>query len=285
MNKAKKFIRNTIYLLIGTLLYAVGVSLFLQPNQLVAGGLSGISILINHISGIPVGTLYFVLNIPIMLLGAYFFGFKFIGSTALAISLFTVFTDILANFDPLTEDPLLAAFIGGISAAAGIGYVFRAGATTGGSDIIVRIIKMKKRHIKTGQIFMMLDMVIVAFSVIVFGNIEIALYAAVALFVSSVALNYVLYGPDGAKLVYIVSKQPDEITKRLHAEDIGVTYLNGSRTYDRKDAKIIFCAVRQQRLPGIREIVNQIDDTAFMIITSATEIFGEGFKSHKSEDL
>ena len=174
----------------------------------------------------------------------------------------------------MTDDLLLASLVGGALVAVGLGLVFHAGGTTGGSDILIKIIRLKYRHMKTSSVLLMVDSIIIAASAIVFGNIELALYSAVVLFVSSRVLDLVLYGPDGAKLVYIISDKPEEIADRLLRQlDVGVTYLEGEGAYTRKDKKVLLCASRKQVFPKIRALVTEVDDMAFMIVSSAREIW------------
>lgn len=282
----KKHLKNNLLIIVGSILYAIAISLFLDPNQLAPGGLTGIVIMISYYVSIKVGTLVFILNIPIMILGIYKFGLRFFASTVYAIILTSVFTNILAPYGPITEERLLAAGAGGALLAIGIGLTFKAGATTGGVDIIVRLIKLKFRHIKTGKLFLIFDVIVVSISAYVFKNIDVALFAGVAVLISSIVFDIVLYGADGAKLVYVISEHQELIAKRFLEElEVGVTFINGSGAYTDNKKKILMCAMRKQLLPQAQDIVNHEDSNAFMIVSSATEIFGEGFKRHDSERI
>lgn len=290
LNKSLIF-RQFLLMTAGSIIYACGIALFLDPNQLVPGGVSGISIMINHmVSWVQTGTVIIVLNIPLLAVGFWKFGKSFIFSTAyatvLSSSVVNLINSLLAEQLPLTDDLLLAALAGGTLLALGLGLVFRGGGTTGGSDIIIKLIRLKYRHIKTSRVFLIVDSVVVAAAAIVFRNIESALYSAVVLVTSSYVLDLVLYGADGAKLVYIISDKPDDISQKLLVNlNLGVTYLEGTGAYTKKNKKVLMCAARKQTFPKIREIVNDVDCMAFMIVSSAQEIFGEGFKNYKSNDL
>ena len=222
-----------------------------------------------------------MLNIPIVLLGIWKFGWRFIVKTAYAIVLTSTFTNLLSGREALTDDPLLAALAGGVLIASGIGMVFKTGATTGGMDIIIKIIRQKYRHLKTGYLFQCIDITIVAISGLLFQNLNIALYALIAVLISGRALDYVLYGKDEAKLQYIISDKADEITDRLLKElDIGVTQIEGRGAFSGKAKKVLMCVVKKPVSPQVEDIVREEDAEAFMVITSATEIFGEGYKSY-----
>ena len=282
---ANIFVRYGVILL-GSLIYAAAISLFLDPNHLAPGGVTGIAIIINHLSGIPTGILILCINVPLLIVGVYKFGFKFLLSTMFAILVSSAAVDLLSPLGPLTQDRLLASLSGGALMALGMGLIFRAGATTGGSDIIVRLIKLKYRHVKTGRLFLITDMVVVAASAIVFGDVDIGLYAALAVTVSSTVFDMVLYGADGAKLVYIITDNERPITERILKElEIGVTHLKGVGAYTEDEKRVIMCAMRKQLLPEVQEIATQEDPFAFLIVTSANEIFGEGFKDIKGERL
>ncbi|MBP5732977.1 MAG: YitT family protein, partial [Lachnospiraceae bacterium] len=175
---------------------------------------------------------------------------------------------------------------GGSLSAIGLGLTFRAGSTTGGSDIIVKYLRQKFPYLKTGIIMMAIDVVVVTASAIVFGDIERALYAGISVGVTSFVLDLVLYGRDGAKLIYIISDHPEVIAKRLLEElDVGVTYLEGAGAYSGKEKQVIFCVLRKPLSPRAEDIVKKEDPQAFMIVTNATEIYGEGYKSYFGEKL
>lgn len=266
--------------------YASGISLFLDPNDLAPGGLTGIAIIGNRLSGIETGSLIFLFNIPLMLLAVWKFGGKFIISTAYAILLVSAFTNLLAPIGAVTKEPILAAISGSVLVAVGIGLIFRAGATTGGTDIIVKLLKIKFPHLKTGFLFFSLDLIIVTISGFIFKELNVALYALIAVMLMAVVLDVVLYGTDEAKLIYIISECPTQITVRLLEEiDIGVTYLHGEGGFSNQDKKVIMCVLKKQQAPRVEAIVKEEDPAAFMIVSHATEIYGEGYKNFFSEKL
>lgn len=266
--------------------YSAGVSLCLDSNSMASGGVTGISIILNRVTGLETGTWILLLNIPILAVGMWKFGFRFILSTIYCTLLTSLFTNLLAPMGALTSDLFLAAAVGGGLIAVGMGLVFKAGATTGGMDIIVKLLRLKMPHIKTGFLFLTLDAAIVTASALLFRNVERALYSGMAIFITSLVLDLVLYGRDGAMLIYIISDHYEVITKRILEElDIGVTYVNGSGAYSGRQKNVIMCVVRKNLSFKAEEIVKEEDPMAFMIVTSATEIYGEGYKNIYSERL
>ena len=198
----------------------------------------------------------------------------------------SLFTNILSPIGALTAEPLLAAIFGGVLSAAGIGYVMRAGATTGGTDIIVKCLKLKKPHLKTGTIFLAIDSVIIGIGGLVFGNVEGVLYSIISAAATSRVLDLILYGRDEARLIYIISNYAEAITERILQElHTGVTYLKGAGAYKKEEKQIILCVVKKTGAYKVEEIVKQEDENAFMIVSNAKEIYGEGYKSYFGEKL
>lgn len=282
----KTHAKDYLIITIASVFYGLAISQFLDPNDIAPGGVSGLAMIINRIINIEVGTLILMINIPILLLGLYKFGFKFIISTIYATFMGSVFTNILAKYPPVTTDPLLATIAGSAIASIAIGFIFKAGATTGGTDIIVKVLRLRFPHLKTGRLFLICDMIVVVLSAFVFENTDSALYAAIGVFLMSIVFDIVLYGADGAKLIYIISNDWQNIATRLLMElDVGVTYLEGEGAYSNEKKRVIMCVVRKQIAPHVEEIVKEEDGTAFMIISSAAEIYGEGYKNIFSEKI
>lgn len=283
-HKIRKRIKDYVMITIAAVVYAVSISLFLDPNNIAPGGITGVAILLNRFIPIPVGTLNLLLNIPIVLLGLWKFGFRFICSTLYALGMVTVFTNYMAGFGPMTDDLLIASVIGGGLLAISLAMVFKAGATTGGSDIIVKILRLKWPHVKTGVLFLGFDFLVTLASWLVFHDMTVAFYAGVAVVIDSVVMDYVLYGPDEAKLIYIISSKPERIKARIMEElDITATIIEGRGAYSKKPREVIMVVMRKQMAPMAEEIVKEEDTNAFMIVSSASEIFGEGYKDIRRE--
>ncbi len=257
----RRRVMDYLAITLASAIYAVAVSLFLDPNSLAPGGVTGISIILNRITGVETGTWMFAINIPILVLGMWKFGLKFILSTLYCTWVTSCFTNLL-------------------------GLIFKAGATSGGTDILIKLFRLRVPHLKTGVLFLITDTVIVSISAFVFKNIDTALYAGLVVLVNSLLLDVVLYGRDGAKMLFIISDNPQNIVKRLLEDlDIGATYISGRGAYSGKEKQIVLCVVKKHLFPKAEEVVRQEEPGAFMIVTSATEIYGEGYKSIFSQKL
>ena len=286
--------KEIVLIIVGCAFYSIGIALFLDPNGLTPAGVAGIAIVINHlfelylgISNLGTGAIIALVNIPIMILGIWKFGFKFFFSTIAATLISSWFIDLLAaNIAPLTTEPLLASIIGGASMSLGIGIVFKAGATTGGSDVLIRALRTNFKHIKTGELYWIIDGIVILITVAVFKNIDILLYAVITLTVDAFVLDLVLYGSDSATMVYIMSDAEKSIRERILKElEVGVTLMKAEGAYTGKKRDVLLCVVKKQTFGKVKDIVKDEDPAAFMIVTKATEIFGEGFKDHNAVEL
>lgn len=281
-----RLIRKYLMITLGALIYAIAISLFLDPNNIAPGGVTGVSILLNRLSGIPTGTLNMLINIPIVLLGLWKFGWRFICSTLYALVLITVFINHLSIYNAITNDLLISAVLGGALIGVSLAIVFKYGATTGGSDIIVKVLRLRWKHIKTNIIFLCVDVLVICASWVVFKDMTVAFYAGLAVVINSVVMDYFLYGGDEAKLIYIISDYPEKMKERIMEElDLTATLIPAKGAYTNNDKEIIMIVVRKQIAPKVEEIVKDEDHNSFMIVSSASEIFGEGYKDIKSEKI
>ncbi len=281
-SKTKKMIKRARkygLITVAAFIYAVAVSLFLDPNDIAPGGITGVSILINRFIPISVGALGIMINLPIVLLGIWKFGVKFILSTMYAIVWISVFTDMLAPFGAVTTDLLIASVIGGSLMGVALAAVIRCGATTGGTDIIIKVLRLKWPHIKTNTLFLLTDIVVILASWMVFQDLTVAFYAGITVAVNSIVMDYFLYGSDEAKLIYIITENAEKIKKRILEElDITATLLEGKGAYSGDRKEVVMVVMRKQMAPLAEEIIKEEDRNAFMIVSSASEIFGEGYK-------
>ena len=288
MNKKRKILLEYVWITLGTLFYSAGIALFLDPNSLAPGGVSGISIILSKYIPVDTGSIIFVLNIPIIILGFIKLGRSVMWRTFYCLLVNSMMVDamIQLNHTTLTNDLLISAIAGAGLSGLGIGIIMKNGGTTGGADIIVRILRKKHPHIKTNELFSIMDCAVVALSAIAFRNLEVALYAMIAVFVSAFVLERVLYGTDEAKLIYIISDESAKIAQRMLDElEIGVTFIEGKGAYSGKEKQVIMAVMRKTLSPKAEEIVKECDPHSFMIISSATEIYGEGYKNIFSEKL
>lgn len=290
-NKTKAMLIKIIFLTLGSFVYAMGISVFLDPNNLAPGGTTGIAIIINNLTGIKTGTLALLINIPLLIFGWWKFGIKFILSTVYVTVISSFFMNLLneyvvMRYGLITGDLLLSGATGGALMAMGMAVVFRQGATTGGTDIIIRALRQKYKHIRSGTIFIITDAMIVTASAILLKDIETALYAAITIVISNYVLDLALYGGDSAKMLYIISNRQEQIAERILTEiGIGVTYLKAEGAYTKSEKKVIMCVCRKYNYTKVREIVKEEDIDAFFIVSGANEVFGDGYKSYFTEEI
>lgn len=289
INKKELIYRRMIQLgaiTLGTFLYSVGVALCLDPNQITPGGVTGISMILNRFTKIETGTYILIINIPILFLGWWKLGLKYLISTIYAVIMTTVFTNALHVLNPMTKELLLATLTGAVLCGLGLGLVFRFHATTGGNDIFIKLLKRRFPYVKTGTLFWILDAVVIGLSGIAFGKIELVLYGTLAVYITSRVMDYVLYGADEARMIYIISDQSIAIAKRLLEElGVGATFMEGRGAYYQTQKDIVLCAVPKKRSPSVVALVKQMDDTAFLLICSANEIYGVGYKDFYAEQI
>lgn len=290
------FIRYLIITL-GCLLYATGISLFVEAADLSSGGMTGISLIINSVTGFPTGYLYIILNVPMFILGLIFFGWKFLLSTSYA----TVVSGLLMRFgkfalhnwikQPFTQNVLINAVVGGVLFGVGMGLIFRMGASTAGTDVIVKILRKRFRHMKTGMISLITDMIIVGCSLFIpsEGNkFDRLFYTALHVVVFTLVFDWVLYGGNSAKTVFIITvkdKYQQIVDRILKEVDTGATVLDAKGAYTNEDKVMLMCVVKPFLYPRLRDVVREEDKKAFMIVSSAKEIYGEGYQNPDAEEL
>ena len=277
--KTSDLIIKYLVIVLGTALYAVGFQFFLYPNAIVVGGVSGIAMIINMLSGLPVGVLTIIMNIPLFILAWKYFGSDFIIGSLVGMLLSSVFVDLLAmtNYAP-TNDMLLACFIGGAIKGVGLGIVYYVGATTGGIDIVAKFARRKLPYINFGTLVLVMDCVIIVVFAAVFKKVESAMYAVIAMFITSKAIDLVLYGIDNSNVCYIISNKSEQvvqaITDQLHR---GVTILDGQGAYSKENKQVLLCVVKRPQISEIRKMIRSIDENAFFIVTDAKNVYGRGF--------
>ncbi|MGE5481595.1 MAG: YitT family protein [Bacteroidota bacterium] len=270
-------LRDYAGILVGSLLTAAGLDWFLVPTRIAAGGVSGLATVIHHLVGGPVGLLMLTFNVPLFLAGLRWLGPHFGLKTLWGTITLSVLTDLLAPYlRPLTQDPLLAALYGGALTGVGIGMTFRFGGSTGGTDIGAALIG-RYTPLTMGQALMGIDGAVIIVAGLAFGP-ELALYALVAVFVASRAIDLVQEGLGYAKVAYIVSNVPDEIASGiLYEMQRGVTALHGAGKFTGQERDVLFVIVSRSEVTTLKEIVHKHDPRAFVVIHDAREVLGEGF--------
>ena len=271
----------------GSALFALGFNLFLSPNELNAGGISGLAMIAVHVLNFgSVGMITILVNLPLFAIGGIKIGKKFFfGSLAGMISS-SVALDALAGLPSPNVDPLLAALYGGALCGLGLGLVFSLGASTGGSDIIVRLLKRKMQNVPIGTINICFDFAVAALTGITFHNISSALYSGVAIFITGKVIDAVVYSFDYSKVVVIISDSYEQISRVIKEDlDRGVTYLHGEGAYSNSSKKVIFSVVKKQQIAELKRSVVEIDPNAFIVVQDAHQVLGEGFGRYSKDSL
>lgn len=269
--------------IIGTFLYAIAVHIFTAPNEIAPGGVTGLATVISYLTGLPIGALSFLINVPLLLLGFRFIGRRFTLRTLITVGLSTLMIDVVTRGMPVfTGDMVMASLAGGVILGIGLGIIFMRGSTTGGTDIVARLLQRRWPHMQMGRLMLLIDCVVLLIAAAVYGSMESALYGAVCIFSSSVMIDVVLYGMDRGKMVMVVSDIPAQVTQAILAGlDRGVTLLEGEGAYTGDPKKIIMCAIRPNQFYKLKEITLESDPNAFIIALDTSEVFGEGFKVEK----
>ena len=287
-NSIKKRLMEYVVITFAASLYGFSTALLVDPNNIAPGGITGLAIVLNRLIPIGTGMWFLIMNIPILIIAIWKFGIRFTISTIYATSVISWSTDFFNKYLSafMIKDIILGVTIGSALSAVAMGLVFKSHATSGGTDVIIKLLRLKYPHIKTGMLYILTDIVVLVVAGIVFNDIAAALYSFISVIVTSSVLDLVLYGRDGAKLVYIISDRPDIITARLLEElDIGATHVFAQGAYSGEKKKVIMCAIKKRLSPLAEDIVRDEDPNAFMIVTSASEIFGEGYKSYFDERM
>ena len=285
-----ELIRNILMIFFGSTLFALGFDLFLEPSGISCGGVSGIAMLVVYTTQskwLTVGLLSAMINIPL-----FFFGYKQIGKYFFFGSMFgmlisSIGFDLFAKILPVvTMDPLVAAVFGGVTIGVGLGVVFLAGASTGGADIVARLLKLKLRNFPIGKLMLSMDLVIAVATGLVYRQFTNTLYSIITLYLSSVLLDKVVYGMDYSKVALIISDKYEEIAAAIDARlDRGVTLLQGQGFYRRSDRYVLLSAVKRKQLAQLKEVVMTIDPDAFLILQDAQQVLGDGFKRYDRFEL
>ena len=284
----KKYLTPLAVITLASAIYALGFVWCYAPNGIAFGGLTGVAQIVNRLFPVcPIGVTVIVLNVPLFLLGWKLIGRRLLVFSLYAMFLSSVFIDLLTplrDWEPM--EPLLACIFGGLSLGLSLGLIFRQGATTGGTDLLARLLKLKLAWLPMGRLLMGIDLTVIMLTAVVFGTLYAALYGLVALYVSTLVMDGVLYGLDTAKVAYIISDKNAEIVVALVRDmDRGVTILHGQGAYTGKEREVLMCAFKQREIAAIRSAVKEIDPDAFLIVCDAHEVLGEGFRDYKKDDL
>ena len=276
---ARDIAREWGLIILGAATYAVGFQFFFYPNDIIAGGVTGISTIINLLTGAPVGVVSIIINIPLFAFAWKKFGTRFMLMSLVGMALTYIFVDLFALIDfAATDDLFLAGTIGACLNGAGLGLVYRAGAT-GGIDIVAKILRRRYPYINFGTFVLVLDIAIIAVFAAIYREWEAAMYAVIAMFVVTRAIDVMLYGLDTSKVCYLISEEKSTELERAITETMhrGVTRLHGEGGYTGAEREVLMCVIKKRQITDLRKIVRAVDPAAFFVVTDANDVFGNGF--------
>ena len=267
--------------------FALAFNAFYAPNGLSCGGFTGIGQIVNHfLPFAPVGTVTFLLNLPLFLLGLKRHGRSFLLSSLYATAVSSLFVDLLAavwTFPPM--EPLLACIYGGVILGVSLGGLLRYETTTGGTELGARLLLPRFPHLPIGKICLVMDLAVIASYAVVFGSVLNALYGGVALYLTTVVMDMVVYGGRAAKVAYVISQENDAISKALLEKDMGVTILPARGAYTQAERPVLLVAIRRREITAVKALVKELDPDAFLIVCDAREVLGEGFNEYSPDGL
>ena len=273
--------------IMGSALFSLGFSLFLAPNDMNPGGISGLAMVAVELFQVStVGRLTFLINLPLFLLGGIKIGKRFFAGSFLGMCLSSLLIDLFDSLPAATPEPLIGVIYGGVLCGLGLGIVFMSGTSTGGSDILVRLLKLKYRNVPIGQISMCFDAVVVLLTGLVFGDFSKALYSGVAVYLTGKVLDAVIYRFDFSKVALIISPEYEAIAQAIDQKlQRGATFLQADGSYSHKPTKVVLAAVKRQQLAELKDLVVDIDPNAFIIVQEAHQVLGDGFSRYTRDSL
>ena len=273
--------------LLGSAVFSLGFDFFLAPNDLNSGGISGLAMVIVELTGMgSVGSLSILINLPLFILGGIKIGKKFFAGSLLGMLASSLLIDALAVIPFPATEPLIGALYGGVVCGLGLGVVFVSGTSTGGSDILVRLLKLRYRNVPIGQISMTFDAAVVLLTGLVFHDVTKALYTGVTVFLCGKVIDAVVYRFDYSNVALIISSHYEEIAREIGIKlDRGATYLQAQGSYSGVDTKVVLAAIKKQQLADLKELVVRIDPCAFIVVQEAHQVLGEGFSRYSRDSL
>ena len=277
----RRIVQYTVIVL-GCVIYAVGFQFFMYPNNIVSGGIVGVAMIFNELLPVPVGVTTIILNIPLFVIAWRYFGLDFLISSLVGMALSSAFVDLFAMFKiVLTNDPMLASIIGGVIKGVGLGVIYYVGSTTGGVDIVAKMLRMKNPHLNLGTILLLIDAAIIIAYAVILNKYESAMYSVITMFVVSKVIDLALYGIDNSCICYIISEKSSDISHEIISGHMhrGVTILEGRGAYSGKEKQVIMCVIKRQQIAEIRRIIRNLDEKAFFIVSDAKNVFGNGFEN------
>ena len=283
-----RMVRDYAWIALGSVLYSLSFDWFYVPNQIGFGGLTALGMILNYLSPvIPIGMVVLILNIPLFLLGWKFLGGHTLVSSLFAMTATSVLVDLIAAMHTFPSmDPMLAAIFGGVSLGVSLGMIFSKGATTGGTDLTARLLKLPFAWLPMGKLLMVVDLTMLLSVSLVFRSMESAMYGMISLYISTLVMDGVLYGLDQSKVAYIVTTRPQEIAAEIDRQmDRGATFLHGEGSFSREEKLVLMCAFKQKQIVPLKALVHELDPEAFLIVCDAHEVLGQGFRRYQKNDI
>ena len=288
MATVKKTLIPFLVITLGAAAYALGFVWCYAPNGIAFGGVTGAAQIINYlIPALPIGVTVIGLNIPLFLLGWKLIGGRLLVSSLYAMFVSSVFIDVLTPlYDWRPMDPMLATIFGGVLMGLSLGLVFQQGATTGGTDLTARLLKLPFAWLPMGKLLMVVDLTMLLSVSLVFRSMESAMYGMISLYISTLVMDGVLYGLDQSKVAYIVTTRPQEIAAEIDRQmDRGATFLHGEGSFSREEKLVLMCAFKQKQIVPLKALVHELDPEAFLIVCDAHEVLGQGFRRYQKNDI
>lgn len=280
-------LKDVVYDFFGAVLQGIGIHSFIAPCNIAPGGASGLGILLNKFVNVPIGTLILIINIPLLIMAYFQLGRRFTIKTLKTVFINTIVLDWIVTplFPQYVGDRLMGSAFGGIFVGLGLVLVFMRGSTTGGADIAGKLLQKKYPYMQTGSALTVIDFIVIGLSVLVFRNIESALYGIISMVGTNQSIDLIIYGKDKGTMVTVVSRYNEEIAQEIMKElQRGVTFLKSRGAYEKKDMETLLCVIDKKEFYEMKNIIDAIDPNAFVIVSETKEIYGEGFKNNKTHN-
>ncbi len=283
-----RMVRDYTWIALGSVLFSLSFNWFYVPNQIGFGGLTALGMILNYLSpALPIGTVVLVLNIPIFILGWKFLGGHTLLSSLFAMAATSVLVDLIsALYTFPAMDPMLASIFGGVSLGVSLGMIFSKGATTGGTDLIARLLKLPFAWLPMGKLLLAVDLSMLLAVSVAFRSLESAMYGMISLYISTMVMDVVLYGLDQSKVAYIITSNPRPMAAAIDKQlDRGTTFLHGEGSFTGQDKLVLMCAFKQRQIVPLKALIHELDPDAFLIVCNAHEVLGQGFRRYQKNDI
>jgi len=276
-----KFLNDIFVIIAGSFLFAMSINMFIVPGGIILGGATGFATIINRFTGLKIGTILILINIPLIILSLRRLGKAFLIKTAIGTLATSLAVNFLTFFPKPVDNPLLSSIFGGITIGASLGILFSKGYTTGGADILVFLLKRRFRQLSNGTLVLIIDVIVVTSSALILKNLDTIFYSAIIIYVQTLVMDFVMNGAKRSKMSIIISNEINQIAERISSDlDRGITILYGRGWYSGENREVILCVISPSQVYQMKKIVHSVDPNAFIIFTEASEVFGEGFIPH-----